>query len=130
MAQLASNGQARQASLIPIRDYTNPQALKTLTLLLNSEDASVRDAAAFSLRRVNDPRALPFLIDSLKFGEQTSENVFFALNDLTRGSKNGASIPAAKEQSLLFWRGWATKYKAQLDALSLYIMPNSSRHLK
>jgi len=120
LRQLAHNNvKARMAALSALRGYANPKALNSLVVLLNDDDPQIRDAAAFSLRQINSPIALPFLVDSLKFGNENTYNVFAALNEISRARMlpDVASFEEKKSEFTKLWSDWGIDHKVQIEAL-------------
>lgn len=98
--------------------YRAPEAARHMIPLLGHEAPAVRQAAATSLERIGDPRALPFLIDRLDDPDpETRYHVISALHGIT-GQPGLPSVPVFQQtqgkEHVAFWKKWAAGHDAVL----------------
>ncbi len=101
-----------------IRGLQAPSSLYVLVPLLKSHVAGVRSASAYTLWQLNNPLALPFLLDDLDDADADTRNTIInALISITKDYPPGSSSePKSQEEAkdLAFWRLWKVKHKDQL----------------
>jgi hypothetical protein len=111
-----------------LEGYRIPAATEYLVNLLHNDRPAVRRAAARALGRIEDSRALPFLIANVDDTDPAAqEAILGALSAITRedvftgssGSKAERRKQAVerRKQAVAFWKQWSIEHKTQLDAL-------------
>jgi hypothetical protein len=101
------------------RIFVVPEAVKPLMPLLQDENATVRDSAAYSLRWIGDPVTLPFLIDCLTQPDKVTYNMLAALQTIA-GEHELMAINRFEEKKaevIVFWKRWAAKHQDELKYL-------------
>lgn len=104
-----------------IGGYRTPEAVRPLILTLDSKNNHVRHEAIDALRELNNPLALPFLIDRLDDSDPdvrliASQALFTITGEV------GSHLPPGDDQSLparelAFWKKWAAEHQDRIKAL-------------
>jgi len=115
--KLGEFGEAASA----LGQYRTPEAARPLILIMNNSNAHVRYSAINALRELNDPLALPFLLE--KLDDKASEVKDIAIQALfTITGEVGSHLPPGDADSLqarelTFWKKWAAEHQDKIKAL-------------
>ncbi|MFN7947557.1 MAG: HEAT repeat domain-containing protein [Blastocatellia bacterium] len=96
---------------VAVEGIRNPQAIPSLTPLLNSKFPRVRQSAACALRNTGDPAAIAPLIKALYDDERRVRyQAVMGLAEITEQYSWGAAVDLYndnEEHYLTYWRSWA-----------------------
>ncbi len=101
-------------------DYKSLKATSFLVPLLESPSAKVREAAATSLRSIQDRRSLPFLLNALHDDDETVAYLAcYTLWEITNQYPPPAlaAFPSSRESYMLRWNIWAKANKIEIERL-------------
>ena len=118
--QLATIADKNYAAPITIGSYRTPDAARPLIRILSSKNADVRAKAAYSLRELADPLAVPFLLDHL---DDPSPDARYYITTALYTATDTPSYPgtvifhAQEDKYVSFWKKWADEHQDKVALL-------------
>ena len=104
-----------------LRNFRVPAALRPLIALLQNERVEIRQSAAYALRSVGDPLAVPALLKSLDDPDmlvrQFALSGLFVITNQDAPPRHADDSPTMEKEFIAFWKDWAAHYQDELDKL-------------
>ncbi len=118
--QLATIADKNYAAPITISSFRTPDAARPLIRVLSSKNADVRAKAAYALRNLADPLAVPFLLDHL---DDPSPDARYYIVTALYTATNTPEYPGTvlfhddEEKYASLWKKWAAEHQDKVAAL-------------
>ena len=132
--QIAALADKNYLAPIIIQDYRNPDSVGPLIRILSSRNDWVRAKAAYALRSLAAPLAIPFLLEHLD--DPSADAKYYVVTALftatdTPGYPGAVHFNDEEDKYVSFWKKWAVDHQDKVAALReqfLAPLPTKAAH--